>query len=78
MLAYAPLSTEEARGPRRLLRHRRRPRVALQHLRARVGPLRHSVTVDGKEPELRRFEKITGVIPILEGEEGHGEWIVDT
>lgn len=27
---------------------------------------------------MRRFEKITGVIPVLEGEEGHGEWIVDT
>ena len=26
---------------------------------------------------MRKFEKITGIIPILEGEGKHGEWIVD-
>lgn len=42
-----------------------------------MGPLRHSVTVDDEVIALRRFEKITSIIPALEDEGKHGEWIVD-
>ncbi|MCI7504474.1 MAG: DUF6508 domain-containing protein [Coriobacteriaceae bacterium] len=31
-----------------------------------------------KKPELKKFKKITDIIPILESEEEHGKWIVDT